>query len=110
MGLWTPRGESCLPLTLHPAHFALCCVLLPSQTWVSSAAGRKVSLLTAGCGEAKCSGYCKVSGMGPNKEAQAQRPQIHKGSQGRSFKGRTKGKGLSVCEQLVHTPGWLVVR
>ena len=48
--------------------------------------------------------------MGPNEEAQAQRPQIHKGSQGRGFPGRTKGEGLSVCEQLVHTPDWLVVR
>lgn len=48
--------------------------------------------------------------MGPNKEAQAQRPQIHKGSQGKGFQGRTKGEGLSVCEQLVHTPDWLVVR
>lgn len=34
--------------------------VLPNQTWVHFPGHSKVSLLTAGCGEGKCSVYCRV--------------------------------------------------
>ena len=41
--------------------------LLPNQTWVHSPVHSKANLLTPGCGERKCSIYCRA----PSKESRA---------------------------------------
>ena len=59
----------------------------------------KVNLLIQGCGEGKCSIYCKAPNMGPNKEnghLMLKRPKLPYDFWGRVFKGKVEER-VSGC-------------
>ena len=60
----------------------------------------KANLLTLGCGEEKCSVYCRA----PSKESRQlvlKRPELPEGFQGKVFKNRMREGCCGVCDQLV---------
>ena len=77
--------------------------LLQDQTWVRSLACSKASLLTLGCGEGKCSVYCRTPSQ-ENRQLTLKRLELPNGFQGR----HCEGGGCRVCDQLMHGSriGW----
>lgn len=67
-----------------------------------SSACRTADLLTLGCGEGKCSVYCKA----PDKEnvrLTLRKPGTPEGFQPNGFKDEVRKGGRGVCGQLVHS-------
>ena len=78
-----------------------------TKTWVRSPTHSKANLLTPGCGEGKCTAYCKA----PYKEsrtANAQKAKLPDGFQPSHCKGKVREGSRRVCDQLVHNSliGW----
>ena len=60
----------------------------------------KANLLTLGCGEGKCSVYCRASSK-ESRELVLKTPGLSDGFQGKVFKDRVRDGGCGVCDQLV---------
>ena len=80
--------------------------LLLSQTWVCFPTHSKANLLIPGCGEGKCSIYCRA----PRKESRQlafKRPKLPEGFQEKVFKDRVREAGCGYVISL-WTLFWLV--
>ena len=60
----------------------------------------KASLLTPGCGEGKCSVYCRHQAKTPGQLV-LKSPELPEGFQGKVYKDRVREPGCGVCDQLV---------
>ena len=70
-------------------------------TKLGSFASSEVNLLTQGCGEGKCSVYCRA----PSKESRQpvlKRHQLPDGFQRKGFKDKVREGSGAVCDQLVN--------
>ena len=76
-------------------------LLLLNQTWVRSPVCSKASLLTPGCGERKCSVYCRHQARSPGQLV-LRTLKLPDGFQESIFKGKVREGSPRVSHQLVH--------
>ena len=76
-----------------------------NQTWVHLPNCNKAHLLTAGCGEGKGNVYCRC--QEESRQLALKRPELSHSFQGQIIKGRVRGVGCEVCDQLMDNL-WLV--
>ena len=95
-----------LPLHLQPqaALHALDTGLfvIPNQTWVLSPRCNKASLLMLGCGEEKCSFYCRCQIRSPG-QLMLKTTDLPKEFQQSTFKSQMREACPRVCDQLVYS-------
>ena len=99
---WQPRSHS-----REGAQLGNLLWVLPNHTWVRSPMHSKANLLTPGCGEGKCSIYCKV----PDKESGTDKAQKSLNSPmgfRKGFLNARWGKGVAGCVISSCTILWFV--
>ena len=84
-------------------------VLLLNQTLVCSSSSSKGNLLTPGCGEGKCSVYCKVSSKELGQLV-LKTSKLLDGFQQSIFKDQVRNRSPDVCDQLVQFSDRLMVK
>ena len=72
-------------------------LLLLNLAWVCLPTWSKDNLLTPGCGDGKCSVYCRA----PSKESRQLVLKRPDGFQGKVFKDRVRERGCGVHDQLL---------
>ena len=70
-----------------------------NQTWVHMPNYNKAHLLTPGCSEGKYNVYCRC--QEESRQLALQRPELPNSFQGQVIKGRMRGAGCEVCDQLM---------